>query len=81
MIVGAVMNALDLTELKGINGQADITIPGEPDSVMLIMHLVAIAHAVLFHPTMTTYIEDGRRGFLEVLGHIQIAVTYRRGMD
>ena len=72
MIISAVMNTLDLAELKGIDGQAHVTVSREPDSVMLIMNLVAIAHAALFHSTVTANLEDGRRGVLKALGHIQI---------
>ncbi len=42
VFVGAVMNSLDFTELKCVDGQTDVTIAGEPFAMVLIMSFVAV---------------------------------------
>ncbi len=64
--ISPVMNTLDLTELNGIDGQANVSVPGEPDSVVMVMNLVPETDSPLFHPSMSANIED-RRKFLVLL--------------
>ena len=64
------MNALNLTQLQRIDYQTNITIAGKPSSMMLVVHLVAVADVVLLHAPVTAHIQDGRRGLLQSLGNI-----------
>ena len=67
-----VMNPFDLAQLEGIDGEADIPIPREPATVMLVMDLIAKALAALFHPAVSTNVENRRQRFFDVLWHIEI---------
>ena len=71
------MNSFDLTELHGVDRQADVTVPSKPCSVVLVVRLVAVADIALFDSTMTAHIEDRRQrpslffGSIEIAGDVQ----------
>ena len=66
------MDALDFAQLQCVNDETNIAIARKPNAVVLIMHFVAVAYAVLFHAPVTAHIQNCRRGFLDALGHIKI---------
>ena len=70
MIVGAVMNTLDLPQLQRVDYETNITITGKPGSMMLVVHLVAIADITLLNFPVAAHIQDGWRRFLQSLGHV-----------
>ncbi len=51
------MDTLDLTELDGVNGQANVSVPGKPGSMVMIINLVSIADAVLLDPPVSANIK------------------------
>ena len=70
--IGAVVQPFDLAQLHRVDGQADIPVPGKPDSVMLISGLVAATNVVGPHRGMAADIENRRRRRAQFLRHIQI---------
>src|SRR5207247_7261033 len=57
--IGSVMDALDFTELERIEDQANISVAGEPRSVMLIGDFVPITDSVFYDRSMAAQIQDG----------------------
>ena len=74
-VVGAVVHGGDLAQLQRIDDQADVAVPGEPDAVRLVGHLVAVAAAA----GVAADVEDGGQllalldlgGAVEVAGDVQ----------
>src|SRR5689334_17262646 len=62
------MDAGDLAELDGIEHERDVTVPGQPDSVVLILHFRAPRTG-----SMAADIHDSGRAFVYVLWQVEIA--------
>ena len=67
------MDALNFTQLQRVDNETDIAIAREPNTVMLVMNLVAETHAIFFHAPVTAHVKNRGRGFFDALGHIKIA--------
>jgi len=71
-----VVDAFDLAQLQRVDRQAGVAIASEPGTVVLVVHLVAVADSVLLHPSVAADVEDGRQGllacFVVVSGQVEI---------
>ena len=77
--VGAVMDPLDLAQLKRVDRQAGVAVAGEPGTVVLVVHLVAVADSVLLDPPVATDVENRRQGAAAFLGQVEIAGDVQTG--
>ena len=75
----AVVNPFDLAELQRVEHEADVSMPGEPDAVMLVVDLVAEADAVFLHRTMPAQVQDGRHGLVDLLREIEVGGDIQSG--
>ena len=62
------MDAFDFAQLQRIDRQADITVAGEPGTVMLIVRLVAEADVVLLDFAVTADIQNRRQRAFDISG-------------
>ena len=69
------VQTLDLAELYGVDGEADVTVSGEPCSMVMVVRLVSVAYAALLHPTVTAYVQNGGKflTFLAFGRQVQVA--------
>jgi hypothetical protein len=67
-----VVQALDFAELERVDDEADVTIAGKPRAVVLIRHLVAVAHAVTDDGPVAAHVKHRWRRLRRVLRQVQI---------
>ena len=69
------VQTLDLAELDGVDGEANVTVSGEPCSMVMVVYLVAVADASLLNSAVTAYVENGGEFLprLALLWQVQVA--------
>ena len=67
------VDAFNFAELDRINGEANVSVAGEPCTVMLIVRFVSQADAIAFYASMATHVENCWQGRVLLHRTIEIA--------
>ena len=78
-LVGAVVFALDLAELEGVENETGVAVFRKPVAVVLVGRLVAVADPVDLHSAVTADVEDRRERTLLLHGTVEVGGDIETG--